>query len=153
MAIKKQLKDKDGNTIYPDVGLNLDDVVYSDDPESTGDDYIDPESYSTTEKKTGGTWIDGKPIYKKTIDFGALPNNTSKFMNTGVSIDLCLKIETIAYNSTSAHSINGLYGSAGNYPWENALLTTNKTQVAITTSSDRSNLSAYVTIYYTKPTN
>lgn len=32
MAIKKQLKDKDGNTIYPDVGLNLDDVVYSDDP-------------------------------------------------------------------------------------------------------------------------
>ena len=32
MAIKKQLKDKNGNTIYPDVGLNLDDVVYSDDP-------------------------------------------------------------------------------------------------------------------------
>lgn len=29
---KKQLHDKDGNTIYPDVGLNLDDVVYSDDP-------------------------------------------------------------------------------------------------------------------------
>lgn len=29
---KKQLKDKNGNTIYPDVGLNLDDVVYSDDP-------------------------------------------------------------------------------------------------------------------------
>lgn len=29
---KKQLTDKDGNTIYPDVGLNLDDVVYSDDP-------------------------------------------------------------------------------------------------------------------------
>lgn len=32
MAIKKQLKDKDGNTIYPDVGLDLDSVVYSDDP-------------------------------------------------------------------------------------------------------------------------
>lgn len=30
---KKQLKDKDGNTIYPDVGLDLDSVVYSDDPE------------------------------------------------------------------------------------------------------------------------
>ena len=29
---KKQLKDKDGNTIYPDVGLDLDSVVYSDDP-------------------------------------------------------------------------------------------------------------------------
>lgn len=29
---KKQLHDKDGNTIYPDVGIDLDDVVYSDDP-------------------------------------------------------------------------------------------------------------------------
>ena len=32
MAYKKQLRDKDGNVIYPDVGLNLDDAVYSDDP-------------------------------------------------------------------------------------------------------------------------
>lgn len=29
---KKQLHDKDGNTIYPDVGLELDSVVYSADP-------------------------------------------------------------------------------------------------------------------------
>lgn len=29
---KKQLIDKDGNIIIPDVGINLDDVVYSDDP-------------------------------------------------------------------------------------------------------------------------
>lgn len=29
---KKQLQDKDGNTIYPDVGIDLDNVVYSDDP-------------------------------------------------------------------------------------------------------------------------
>ena len=27
----------------------------------------DSISYSTTETKTGGTWIDGKPIYKKYI--------------------------------------------------------------------------------------
>lgn len=29
---KRQLKDKDGNTIYPDVGLELDDVIYGSDP-------------------------------------------------------------------------------------------------------------------------
>ena len=29
-------------------------------------------SYSTTEQKTGGKWIDGKPIYKKTIQFNML---------------------------------------------------------------------------------
>lgn len=84
MAYKKQLKDKDGNTIYPDVGLNLDDVVYSDDPESVGDDYIDPASYSTTEHKTGGTWIDGKPIYKKTITYDT--NGSLDFsIGTGIS--------------------------------------------------------------------
>lgn len=50
---KKQLKDKDGNTIYPDVGLNLDDVVYSDDPtEPVGS--IDP-------------WIDAGDIIWSTI--------------------------------------------------------------------------------------
>jgi len=95
MAIKKQLKDKDGNTIYPDVGLNLDDVVYSDDPESVGDDYIDPASYSTDEKKTGGTWIDGKPIYKKTITY----NTTGVLdftINTGISNgDSLVKFESI----------------------------------------------------------
>lgn len=34
---KKQLKDKDGNTIYPDVGIDLDNVVYGVDPQSTAD--------------------------------------------------------------------------------------------------------------------
>lgn len=29
---KRQLRDKDGNTIYPDVGLELDDVIYGSDP-------------------------------------------------------------------------------------------------------------------------
>lgn len=33
---KKQLQDKDGNTIYPDVGIDLDNVVYGDDPTTPG---------------------------------------------------------------------------------------------------------------------
>ena len=33
MALKKQLYDKDGNEIYPNVGLDLDEVVYAGDPE------------------------------------------------------------------------------------------------------------------------
>ena len=42
-------------------------------------------SYSTTEQKTGGVWIDGKPIYRKVIDFGVLPNTTSKTVLTGIT--------------------------------------------------------------------
>lgn len=35
-------------------------------------------SYSTSETKTGGTWIDGKPIYRKVINVGNIPDTTSK---------------------------------------------------------------------------
>lgn len=34
--------------------------------------------YSETEQKTAIKWITGDDIYQKTIDFGALPNNTTK---------------------------------------------------------------------------
>lgn len=35
-------------------------------------------SYSTEEVWTGGYWIDGKKIYRRTVSCGALPNNTTK---------------------------------------------------------------------------
>ena len=42
-------------------------------------EYVDSSnSYSTDEVKTDEKWIDGKPIYRKTIICGALPNNTTK---------------------------------------------------------------------------
>ena len=40
--------------------------------------------YSTTEQVCG-TWIDGKTLYQKTIDFGALPNSTTKEVAHGIS--------------------------------------------------------------------
>ena len=42
-------------------------------------------SYSTDEVKTGGKWIDGKPIYRKVVNFGALPNATTKNVAHGVN--------------------------------------------------------------------
>jgi len=37
--------------------------------------YIDKKlSYSTQEELTGGQWIDGKPIYKKTVKFDTIPS-------------------------------------------------------------------------------
>ena len=48
--------------------------------------YVDnSNSYSTDEVKTGGKWIDGKPIYRKVVDFGALPNSTTKNVAHGVN--------------------------------------------------------------------
>ena len=33
-------------------------------------------SYSTTEQRTGGVWIDGKPIYRKVLNIGDAVNGT-----------------------------------------------------------------------------
>lgn len=41
--------------------------------------------YSLDEQDTGLKWIDGKPIYQKTINFGALPNRTTKSVNHSIS--------------------------------------------------------------------
>lgn len=44
-------------------------------------------NYSTTEQKTGGTWIDGKPIYRKVftgLNYGGGSTNT--YINTGATV-------------------------------------------------------------------
>lgn len=53
------------------------------------------ESYSTSEVDTGATWIDGKPIYKKTIDTGQIPSgsSTATFDISGLSLDKLVKLE------------------------------------------------------------
>lgn len=48
-----------------------------------GGNYID--IYSTSEVKTNKVWIDNKPIYRKVVYFGDLPNNTSKSIAHGIS--------------------------------------------------------------------
>lgn len=67
MAIKKQLKDKDGNTIYPDVGLDLDSVVYSDDPTTPAS----TNPWITTNDITNNAVTNGK------INWGTLPKSQS----------------------------------------------------------------------------
>lgn len=148
MAIKKRLKDKDGNTIYPDVGLNLDDVVFSDNPESVGDDYIDSESYSGTEHKTGGTWIDGKPIYKKTIVYQNLPIGETDITHGISNIGLVIKNETFCkINDTTTLQVPTFASASSNAV---AIWTTYSTNIKVfaTISMDL----VYITLYYTKTT-
>lgn len=42
-------------------------------------------SYSTSETLTGDTWINGKPIYRKVIDFGRLPQSGDKNVAMGIT--------------------------------------------------------------------
>jgi hypothetical protein len=57
------------------------------------DGHCFPEIYSTDEVRCG-RWIDGKPIYKKTIDCGYLPDTAKKTINVNIpDLQLIIKME------------------------------------------------------------
>ena len=61
-------------------------------------------NYSTDEHLTGANWIDGKPIYRKTIAFGALPNATTKNVAHGITgLDVVVSLEGVARNTIIAN--------------------------------------------------
>lgn len=109
------------------------------------------ESYSLTEVLTGGTWLDGRPIYKKTVNCGNLPNNAVKRVNHNISsLDLVIKVEGFAkYYDTS--------GTWFPVPFTSKSATTSQVQISgsettidITTGTDRSSAISYVTLWYVK---
>lgn len=105
--------------------------------------------YSTSEVDTGTTWVDGKTIYKKTVDFGALPNATTKTVAHGISnLYRVIKYECIAYNSgSSSNTPVPLVSAVGN----NSTIDINATNIVMSAGVDRSAFDeCYVTLYYTK---
>ena len=106
--------------------------------------------YSTTEKIVG-TWIDGKPIWQKTIEYGTLPNSINKSVNHNISnIDKIINYNGIAYNSDgltfhlpNTSSLNINYGIE---------TYVDKNIIYIACNSDRSGYNAIYTIQYTKTT-
>ena len=108
------------------------------------------DNYSLSEVDTGATWIDGKKIYKKTIDFGAEPSaNTEKTVNANISnLGKVIKLEGIGFDNsgssmplpyTKAGSSNGYELSFydGKVAIERAGVSVSMTQI-------------YVTLWYTK---
>lgn len=58
------------------------------------------QTYSTSEVNTGKVWINGKPIYRKVVEFGSFPNNTSKTVATGIkNLARIISLEYTWYDS------------------------------------------------------
>lgn len=94
--------------------------------------------YRTTER------YNGQPVYCKLVNFGALPNATQK---------------VVKHNIPNVSSVISVYGSAqdqaigvGAFSAQVTGINADNTNVAIWTSADLSNYSAYVAIKYTKTT-
>jgi hypothetical protein len=108
-------------------------------------------SYSTEEVNTGKKWIDGKPIYRKVVDCGALPNNTSKDVATGIDFTVCnvIKIEGVAKNTSTSNT------DTIPMPFSNVVTigTTKPGNVSISTTGNFSIYTqSYITLEYTKTT-
>lgn len=105
--------------------------------------------YSLAEINTGTKWIDGKTIYKKTIDFGALPNTSSKSVAHNISnLGYVIKIEGYAWDETSSYRP---LPSAAPTAANSIEVYNNDTNIVVYTGINRSNLTTcYITLYYTK---
>ena len=116
------------------------------------DIYIDQRFDYSTSERVVGTWIDGRPIYQKTIDFGNLPNSTSKtVLHNSSDIDLIINIDGMAYNASTLDFFVPLVDVNPGGTIINRV-TVSKTQIFIDTKNDRSAFKAYVTIQYVKTT-
>lgn len=106
-------------------------------------------SYSTEEHATGKKWIDGKPIYSKTIDFGVLPNNTIKNVNHGITnLDKFTSILGITTNGINTFTLPYVNPQENIY---SITVYTTSTQITVLTGTDRSGFtSTQVTLEYTK---
>ena len=105
------------------------------------------ELYSTTERKIG-TWIDGKPLYRKVINFGALPNNELKTVNHNIVNGKFIKIENSFMNNSN--------DSGGTIPYAvtNGSLRywITDTRIEVYSSVDRSGFNCFFILEYTKTT-
>lgn len=107
--------------------------------------------YATAEAATGTKWIDGKEIYKKTYYISALPNNGSGTYNPGISnLDYVVKIEAFGLRSSDTATFPLPFSHPTSANCISLTYVKSTGLINIATGVDRSLLSAYVTIYYTK---
>ena len=104
--------------------------------------------YSTNELEIG-KWIDGKPLYRKVISFGALPNNTTKSMAHNISnLKRVVKLEGFAGSSQNLGGITLPHATS-----TPVALFADNTNVNVKTNNDATAYTeAYIYIYYTKTT-
>lgn len=106
-------------------------------------EWVNPPLVRGVEYRTTERYL-GKPVYCKLVNFGALPNATQK---------------VVKHNIPNVSSVISVYGSAqdqaivvGAFGMQVTSIQADNTNVAIWTSADLSNYSAYVAMKYTKTT-
>ena len=113
-------------------------------------------SYATAEHVVG-TWIDGRDVYEKVVDLGALPNTTSKEVAHGITgADMYINVEGFFYGKNNGVPYGGhlpyvpSYNNSNNS--EGITLFLEQSVVRVATGMDRSSMNGYAIIRYVKTT-
>lgn len=109
-----------------------------------------PYIYSLNEQKIG-VWIDGKPLYQKLTYISSLPNNATTNYPHGIS-DISAIVGMDSYVKWSN-------GWIANLPWvvfgddtETITASAGLTNIQVVTNKNRTSMSAYIVLRYTKTT-
>lgn len=125
------------------VYIGADDTLPSNEILKATMEYLNPPLVLGVEYRTTERYL-GKPVYCQLVNFGALPNATQK---------------VVKHNIPNVSSVISVYGSAqdqaigvGAFGAQVTGINADNTNVAIWTSANLSNYSAYVAMKYTKTT-
>jgi hypothetical protein len=124
-------------------------VLFAGEIPMLGDIVTTQFDYSTDEQWTGRRWIDGKKIYRKTVDCGALPMSGFKEIAHGIiNIDRVYRIEGIAYLGDLAIPFPAVYPNSGQE--SNIGCDATLTNIRFVVGTNRSNITtSFVTVFYT----
>ena len=122
---------------------------------ATKDIYIDARYDYSTAEKVVGTWIDGKPIYQKTISCGVLPSSANEKIITHNIQNIDAVVNTYGIGIGGDVAVGKFYPLPFSYPSTTAAiqLQPTTTEIIIRVGQDRSYITeTYVTLQYTKTT-
>lgn len=107
----------------------------------------------SSEEKVIGTWIDNKPLYRKIISTGNLPNTSVKNINHGISnLDKYINMYGIVSDGAYSIPLPYFYSSEMISTYGIGIEAPNNSSINIITGVDRTGYSGYVILEYTKTT-
>lgn len=118
--------------------------------------YFGKNTVYTTGENWIGQWIDKKPLYQKTVDCGALPNATTKTVNSNIdNLDKVVYAEGY-FRNPNTKVMGTLSWVMSDSTFSNSYFDTlyiNNNVINIKSNKDRSEFTeTYVTLRYTKST-
>ena len=128
------------------INMNLSSTYNTNLQQKINDSFKENNIYSTTEEQVIGTWM-GKPIYRKVINLGQLPNTSTKTVETGLNSE---EIRIVKISGNASTSTGNYQAGLNDINTRLSLIPDGK--LSIRTTDDFSPYYGYAILEYTKTT-